>query len=426
MKEDLLKETGRFAEETEQCMKCGFCSFVCPVYQEERIESSVARGKNELIKALLAGKLELNSEVADRLYKCAACMACTELCPANAHIPRLVVAARADIARTQGIRFPYGFVYRNLLPNRRLFGHLLKAASFVQAAFMPKSNGIIRHLPQFLDGMSHGRQIPSITTKFLSRQVPTVSRPAGGKKPVLRVGYFSGCMNEYVTPHLGMKTIEFLTRRSVEVVMPRGQGCCGSPVFLGGGDFETGRKIADANVAVFEDFDYIVTDCATCTCGFEEYPRFLADTPERKEAYTRFAGKIRHISQFITDVLEVPASAFRTNPALRGKKITWHDPCHLNRHLGIKQQPRQILQSLEDARFVEMPNADRCCGMAGQFNIMYYDLSQKIAEKKIDSIAASEADIVVTACPGCQFQLLDNLVRLGRPQKVMNLMEVFE
>ena len=426
MNEDPLEELRKFALETEQCMKCGFCSFVCPVYQEERVESSVARGKNELLKAVLSGELELNDQIADRLYKCTACMACTELCPAKAHIPRLVVAARADIARTQGVRFPYGFVYRNLVPNRRLFGRLLKAASFVQSAFMPKTNGTIRHLPHFLSGLDHGRQIPSITGKFLRRRIPEINRPAEGKKPVLRIGYFSGCMNEYVTPQIGMKTIEFLTRRSVEVVVPRGQGCCGVPVFLGGGDFETARKIADANVAAFEEFDYVVADCATCTCGFEEYPRFLADTPERKETYTRFAGKIRHISQFITDVLEVPASAFRAAPALQGKKITWHDPCHLNRHLGIKQQPRKILQSLEDAQFIEMPNADRCCGMAGQFNLLYYELSQKIAEKKINSIDATGADIVVTACPGCQFQLMDNLTRLGRPQKVMNLMEVLD
>ena len=73
-----------------------------------------------------------------------------------------------------------------------------------------------------------------------------------------------------------------------------------------------------------------------------------------------------------------------------------------------------------------MPDAGRCCGMAGQFNLLYYDLSQKIAEKKINSIDSTDADIVVTACPGCEFQLLDNLRRLDRPQKVMSLMEVLE
>jgi glycolate oxidase iron-sulfur subunit len=96
----------------------------------------------------------------------------------------------------------------------------------------------------------------------------------------------------------------------------------------------------------------------------------------------------------------------------------------LNRHLGSKEQPRRILKSLEGAKYIEMPGADRCCGMGGQFSMLNYELSQKIGQKKIESIESTEADIVVTACPGCQFQLLDGIVRLKKPQKVMSLMEV--
>jgi glycolate oxidase iron-sulfur subunit len=421
-----LLEIQKYEKDTEQCMKCGFCTYVCPVYQEERIESSVARGKNELVKRVIAGELELNQEIADRLYKCTACMACTENCPSKAAIPRVVVAARADIARTLGVRFPYGFIYRHLLGNRMLFGNVLWLSSFVQSAFMPKTNGIIRHLPSFLSALSKGRQIPSIAPRFLRQQVPAVSRPAAGTKTALRVGYFTGCMNEFVLPHLGRKTIDFLTRQGVEVVMPERQGCCGAAVFLGGGDFQTGRKIADANVAAFQGLDYIVTDCSTCACSLGEYQRFLADTPERKEAYSGFARKVKHLSNFIVDVLQIPASRFQSAAAIRGKKVTWHDPCHLSRHLGIRQQPRQILKSLPGVQYVEMPNADRCCGLAGQFGLMYYELSTKIAEKKIQSIDAAEADVVVTACPGCEFQLLDNITRLRKPQKVMSLVEVLQ
>jgi glycolate oxidase iron-sulfur subunit len=131
-----------------------------------------------------------------------------------------------------------------------------------------------------------------------------------------------------------------------------------------------------------------------------------------------------HVSQFIADVLGLQASAFQTPAALKGKKLTWHDPCHLNRHLGAKEQPRRLLKSLADTKYIEMPSADRCCGMGGQFNLLNYELSQKIGEKKIESIEATDADIVVTACPGCQFQLLDGIVRQKKPQKVMSLMEV--
>jgi glycolate oxidase iron-sulfur subunit len=424
MNDNAFAEIRKFEKESEQCMKCGFCTFVCPVYQEEKTEASVARGKNELIKRILSGEQELSWELANRLYKCTACMSCTANCPARAPIPRIIVAARADIARTVGMRSPYGFIYRHILAKRGVLGSVLSLASVFQSAMMPKTNGVVRHLPDFMAALSRGRQIPSIAPKFLRRLLPEVNKPKG--KAVMRIGYFTGCMNEFVLPHLGKRTVEFLTRHGVEVVMPRAQGCCGAAIFLGAGDFETARKLADSNVKVFEGLDYIVTDCATCTCALTEYQRFLADTPERKEAYARFAAKIRHSSQFLMDVLKLPASAFQTSKALKGKRLTWHDPCHLNRHIGVKEQPRHMLESLSDARYIEMPNADRCCGMGGQFNLLNYELSMKIARRKIDSIESTEADIVVTACPGCQFQLLDGLARQKKPQKVMSLMEVLE
>ena len=426
MSSTAFTEIEKIQSDTEQCMKCGFCTFVCPVYQEERIESGVARGKNELVKGLLNGDLELNRELADRLYKCTACMACTETCPAKAPIPRIVVAARADAARAIGVRFPYGLAYRNLMTDRRLLGKFLRFGKFFQSTFMPRSEGMVRHLPSFMSALSKRGQIPSIAPKFLSSLVDEVTSPPRGVKKIMRVGYFPGCMNEFVLPDLGIRTIDYLARHGVEVVMPAKQGCCGAAAFLGGGDFETGRKVADLNSAVFSGVDCIVTGCATCACTLKEYPHFLADTPERQAAYAAFAGKVRHVSQFLVDDLDLNASSYELHPALRGKKLTWHDPCHLNRHLGVKEQPRRILKSLEGAHFVEMPNADRCCGMAGQFSLLYYELSRKIAEKKMDSVAATDADIVVTACPGCQFQLAENAARLQRPQKVMNLMDVLK
>lgn len=419
-----LAELEKIERETEQCMKCGFCTYVCPVYHEERIESAVARGKNELVKGLLSGDLDLNRGIAHRLYKCTACMACTENCPAKAPIPRIVVAARADAARSMGVPFPLGLAYRNLLTDRKLLGRFLRFGKFFQSAFMPRTQGMIRHLPSIFSAFSKRKQIPSVAPVFLSDRLGEISSPPPGVKKVMRVGYFPGCMNEFVLPDQGLKTVDFLTRHGVEVVTPRSQGCCGAAAFLGGGDFVTGRVVADTNVSAFSDVDCIVTGCATCACSLREYPRFLADTPERQAAYTAFSAKVWHVSHFMTDLLQLKTGTFQLRPELRGKRLTWHDPCHLNRHLGVKEQPRRLLQSLEDASYVEMPNADRCCGMAGQFSLFYYDLSQKIAAKKMDAIDASGADIVVTACPGCQFQLAETVVRFKRPQQVIHLMDL--
>ncbi len=419
-------EIKRFESDLEQCMKCGFCTFWCPVYQEEWVESSVARGKNMMIRGLLAGDLEYTKEFAARLNKCTLCMACTANCPAKANIPNIIVAARADTVKARGVKFPYNIVYRCVLPRRTLFGNIVRFASWFQGVFLPRTEGTIRHLAMFLSALGKGRNIPQIAPKFLRQIVPVVNRPPAGVETRMKVGYFTGCMTDFVFPELGEHIIDFLTRNGVEVVVPKEQGCCGAPAFLGAGDFDTGRKLADTNIKAFEDVDYIVSDCATCTSSLKDYAKYLADTPERKEAYARFGEKVYDISQFLVDVLKLPASAYRAAPEVKGKKVTWHDPCHLVRHLGIKDQPRQIIKSIPDVEYVEMPNADRCCGMAGTFSVYYYDLSKKIADKKVESIRSTGADIVVSSCPGCEIQLIDSTIRNKLPVKVMHIMELLQ
>jgi glycolate oxidase iron-sulfur subunit len=407
-------------------MKCGFCTFWCPVYQEEHIEASVARGKNMMIRGLLAGELDYTQEYADRLNKCTLCMACTANCPAKANIPNVIVAARADAVKARGLKFPYNIVYRWLLPRRRLFGWVVRFASWFQGIFLPKTEGTIRHLSMFLSALGKGRNIPQIAPKFLRQMVPVVNVPPNGVKTRMRVGYFSGCMTDFVLPELGKHIIDFLTRNGVEVVVPQEQGCCGAPVFLGAGDFETGRKMADANVKAFEGLDYVISDCATCTSALKDYAKFLADTPQRKKAYEKFGKKVKDISEFLIDVLDLPASAYKPSAEAKGKKVTWHDPCHLSRHLGITSQPRQVIKSIPGIEYIEMPDADRCCGMAGAFSMYYYDLSKEIADKKAASIEATGADIVVSSCPGCEIQLIDSVVRNKLPVKVMHIMELIE
>ena len=424
--DDRYEQIKRFESDLNQCMKCGFCTFWCPVYQEERIEASVARGKNMMIRGLLAGELDYTQEYAKRLNKCTLCMTCTANCPAKANIPNVIVAARADVVKARGLKFPYNIVYRWLLPRRRLFGWVVRFASWFQGIFMPKTEGTIRHLSMFLSALGKGRNIPQIAPKFLRQMVPVVNVPPKGVKTKMRVGYFSGCMTDFVMPELGKHIIDFLTRNGVEVVVPLEQGCCGAPVFLGAGDFETGRRMADANVKAFEGLDYVISDCATCTSALKDYAKFLADNPKRKKAYENFGKKVKDISEFLVDVLDLPASAYKPSAEAKGKKVTWHDPCHLNRHLGITSQPRQIIKSIPDIEYVEMPNADRCCGMAGAFSMYYYDLSKDIADKKAASIEATGADIVVSSCPGCEIQLIDSTVRNKLPVKVMHIMELIK
>jgi glycolate oxidase iron-sulfur subunit len=124
------------------------------------------------------------------------------------------------------------------------------------------------------------------------------------------------------------------------------------------------------------------------------------------------------------DVLKLPPSAYHAAPEYRGKTVTYHEPCHLGRYLGVKEQPRSILKAIPEIKYIEMPEADRCCGMAGTFSVYFYELSKKIADKKAENIKATGADIVVTDCPGCEIQLMDTVARRNMPQQVRHIMEI--
>jgi glycolate oxidase iron-sulfur subunit len=406
-------------------MKCGFCMYYCPVYREIHTEPIVARGRNVLAMELLEGASFDWKQLEERYSKCLTCNRCAQFCPAKVEAATITMAARGDIVANKGLPLVKKVVFENLVKKRSLFGAVLKLASKLQW-LLPRTKGKIRHLPLFLSALAKGRQIPEIAHRFLRDELPEVISPPSGVKRRMRVAFFAGCATDFIFPEIGKKTIAFLTGQGVEVVFPKKQGCCGLPVF-GSGDFATAREIADANVAVFselEDVDYIVTSCASCGSALKEgYKTYLADTKEREQRYAAFSARVKDINEFIVDILKPPPEAFKAAvPA--GTKVTYHDPCHLVRYQKISAQPRSIITSIPGVEFVEMREPDRCCGMGGSFNIQYYDLSKRIAEHKMDDIADTGADIVVTACPGCMIQLIDNTIQKKMPQRVMHVMEL--
>ena len=419
-----LTELKKIEQYADQCMKCGFCSFFCPVYQEEKVETSVARGKNYLVRQVLAGKQEFTPALGEIIGKCLLCKRCVANCPSKTQIDRVVVAARAQMVKDKGLGFIKNFLFRKVMANRKAFGRYVKLASAFQF-LLPKTEGQIRHLPDFIKALGHKRNIPTLAKTFLRDQVKPVYKPAG--KPVMKVAFFMGCATDFIYPDLGLKLIDFLVKHNIEVVVPDTQNCCGAAIYFSG-DFVTGRMLADKNREAFNDpsIDYIVTACGTCSSTLKDYAKYLPDTPEQKDRYEAFAGKIKDSTEFLIDVLKLSPESFTLKKEFQGKTATWHDPCHLIRYQNIKDQPRAILKALKGLTYVEMPNADLCCGMGGSFSVYHYDLTKKIAAKKMAGIKSTNADIVVTACPGCMINLIDNVLHNKMPQKVYHLLELVE
>ncbi|MBS3731500.1 MAG: (Fe-S)-binding protein, partial [Desulfobacterales bacterium] len=176
------------------------------------------------------------------------------------------------------------------------------------------------------------------------------------------------------------------------------------------------------------DFDYLVTPCATCTATIRKFWPAMIEagagglTGEIQEKVLAASEKTRDINELLVDVLGVQAPAA---PASGAKSLTYHDPCHLKKSLGISRQPRTVLAAAGDVNFAEMREPDRCCGMGGSFNLQHYGLSDKIGQKKLAAILETGADTVATGCPACMLQLTDLLSRGGHALAVKHPVEVY-
>ena len=133
-----LEQTRKCAEDLKRCIDCGNCTLWCPIYEEDRMEESVARGKHKMIRAMLAGEASYNEEFATLLSKCTLCKACTVHCPFEAQVQSTIIASRADKVKTEGISFPNKVVYQWLIPHRWLFGNAVRVASWLQWILSPK------------------------------------------------------------------------------------------------------------------------------------------------------------------------------------------------------------------------------------------------------------------------------------------------
>ena len=170
------------------------------------------------------------------------------------------------------------------------------------------------------------------------------------------------------------------------------------------------------SAAAFEraGVETIVTDCATCGATLKTYGALLAGDPAWAARAAAFSRRVRDIQEFLATL--PPVAASRMSPV----RVTYHDPCHLRRGQQIWKEPRQLLQGIEGAEFVELPEADWCCGSAGSQLITHHDTSLRVLERKIDNVASTGAEILATGCPGCRMQLSVGVKRRGLPVRVVH------
>ena len=234
----------------------------------------------------------------------------------------------------------------------------------------------------------------------------------------LRVGLFVTCLVDLMRPSVGFAAVKLLEDAGCKVVVPA-QTCCGQPAY-NSGDRTNAKAIARQTMRAFAQCDYVVAPSGSCMGMLaKHYPQLFADEPDAARESTAFAAKCQELLSFLVDTLGVD----RVNARYDGV-VTYHDSCSGLRELGVREQPRKLLASVEGLKLVELEEADICCGFGGTFAVKYGELSSAIVAKKADRIAATGADTLLAGDLGCLMNMAGKLQREGRNLKVRHVAEV--
>ena len=213
---------------------------------------------------------------------------------------------------------------------------------------------------------------------------------------------FATCLGDLLFPDAVADAEALLRRAGFDVAFPGGQVCCGQPAF-NSGHRAAARRVARTFVRAFSHDLPIVAASGSCVTMVAHYlPELVGCEP----------FDVWELSSFLDACgAEVP----RTN---EGRRLAYHDSCHMLRELGVSAPPRRLLER-SGAEVVALPRADLCCGFGGTFSVRQPEVSLAMADEKL--AGAGGADALVTADPGCLMHLRGRASRAGAPTRVVHL-----
>ena len=226
------------------------------------------------------------------------------------------------------------------------------------------------------------------------------------------------CLVDTIRPTIGFAAVKLLEDAGCSVDVPS-QTCCGQPNW-NSGDREGAQSLAQTMIEALEGFDFVVVPSGSCAgTVIKDYPQMFADDPEWGPRARALADQTHEIVSFLTEVMGIDS----VNAEFDGT-VTYHDSCSGLRSLGIKDQPRNLLNKMENLNLVEMAEPEVCCGFGGTFCVKYPEISNKMVGNKTDDIAATGADTVLAGDLGCLMNMGGKLSRQGRPIKARHVVEV--
>ncbi|MDR2353583.1 MAG: (Fe-S)-binding protein [Deltaproteobacteria bacterium] len=412
------------------CTRCGFCQEVCPVYGATLREADVTRGKIALLEDLALKITKDVVGVGERLNRCLLCTSCENICPSGVKIMDIFIRARTIVTAYRGLGPVKRAIFHFLLKHPRIFNELTRLAAIFQFPFLKRQSDLLQtySLP-LVRPLFGGRHIPAFPGESFTKSYPSLRLTNAENR--FSVLYFPGCVPDKLFRNISEATLRVLKFHKVGIIMPEDLNCCGIPC-LSSGDEIGFLTLMQQNLKKIreEKFSFLVTSCATCASTIKEiWPRFRTRfTLENLKTLDYLKDHTLDITSFLIKVLKIqdhlpneplPDTA---TPKLR---VTYHDPCHLYRSMGISNEPRTILKSLKAYEYVEMPEANHCCGNGGSFNLFHYDISKQIGQRKRDNIVKVKPDIVATSCPACMLQIMDSLSQNQDDILVKHVVELY-
>lgn len=235
----------------------------------------------------------------------------------------------------------------------------------------------------------------------------------------MRISLFIPCLADTLLPEVGEATARLLERLGLDLYYPEEQTCCGQPAF-NAGHWEDARRVARQFLRAFEDSELIVSPSGSCVSMVRNYYQLLfADTSRDLEKARTIGERTFELTEFLVRRLGVADLG-----ASFSGRLTYHDSCHLNRELGIKEEPRTLIRAVAGVELVEMEDSERCCGFGGTFSIKFPEVSAAMARRKAERIGESGANAVVVCDPGCLIQIKGYLSRQGSNVRVMHIAEL--
>ncbi len=380
------------------CVHCGFCTATCPTYVLDGDELDSPRGRIYLIKDMLEYDRPASREVVKHIDRCLSCLACMTTCPSGVHYMHLVDHARARIEDTYVRPLPDRWLRTALarvLPNNGRLRWALWAARLARPfAGLVAACGL-KPLAAML------RLAPARLPRGAATAGRRVVAAEGARKG--RVALLSGCVGPVIKPSIEAAAIRVLTRHGIEVVLARGQGCCGSLVHHLGREQEA-LAAARANIDAWSEeiatggLDAVLVTASGCGTTVKDYGFMLRGDSAYAGKAARIAALARDISEYLAG-LELARSG-----AAEGLSIAYHSACSLQHGQKIERQPKELLCKIG---FVvkDVPEGHLCCGSAGTYNILQPDIARRLRDRKVGNIQKLAPDVIAAGNIGCIIQI---------------------